>query len=79
MKKNPLDNQNPRIGVLLRLYGASMPLQIIMQPYLRWGLNRFQNTFPEHDDGVWPEWRALLARRERKLKKLLAARRRDAR
>lgn len=80
-KPNPLDNQNPRVGVLLKLYGASQLLIDTLVPYHRWGLKKFSlwatlNWWGYQCEPLaFYEWRALLARRERKMKKVLAARR----
>ena len=67
-------NPNPRIGVLLNIYGASVRLANCLMPkFTMIGLKRFEKEWPTErrrrelrgwGEGVEFEWHALLARRQ---------------
>jgi hypothetical protein len=66
-------NRNPRIGVLLRLYGESRELEDVLLPFRLMGLVRFEREWPadrrarelaDWNDDREQEWSALLACRQ---------------
>lgn len=69
-------NPNPRIGVLLKIYGASVRLYNCLNPRAgMMGLKRFNREWPAprllrempgFGAGTLREWNRLLAERERK-------------
>ena len=70
-------NPNIRLGVLLRIYGASVRLSNILWRFRLKGLKRFEKEWPEPKrrkklfgwgDKTSAEWSALLIRRQLKLK-----------
>ena len=67
-------NPNPRVGVLLKIHGASVRLyNTLNPPFGMMGLRRFQRQWPDErllrecrnfGVGMLAEWHALLARRQ---------------